>query len=95
MGTCAKISQETSFRKGANKWQRRAQELVTALHAGGTGLALEMPHREKLLAELGELIWGFGWWGTDTIHVTVTLQQGPCLAVPQGTTVGKGTPSLS
>lgn len=35
---------------------------LTALHAGGTGLAPEMPHREKLLAELGGLIWGFGWW---------------------------------
>lgn len=69
--------------------------------AGGMRLALEMPHSEKLLAETGGLIWGFGWWGTDIVYVTVTEQQGPGLCVPQGTpicrptrwgTVGKGTP---
>lgn len=46
LGACAKISQETSFREGTNVGA--AQDLVTALHAGGTGLVLEMLHREKL-----------------------------------------------
>lgn len=48
---------------------------MIVLHTGGTGMALEMPHSKKFLAELGGLIWGFGWWGTDIVDVTVTEQQ--------------------
>lgn len=69
LGVWAKMSQESSFRDEINKCQ-----LVTVLHAGGTGLALEMPHIEKLMAELGRLIWGF--WlvrGIDTVYVIITL----------------------
>lgn len=51
-----------SFREEVNKCQ-----LVSVLLSGGTRLALEMPHMEKLLAEL---------WlvrGTDTADVIITL----------------------
>lgn len=51
----------TSFWEGTKA--SAAQELVTARHAGGTGLALEMPHQEKLMAELGQLSWGCGLGG--------------------------------
>lgn len=73
------------------------RDLVTALPASVEGLVLEMRFRERLLAELGGLIWTSGLWSTDTEEVTVTESSSRDHAWlgPQGSTVGKcSQPSL-